>query len=294
MSKLRAVSWTDFSCNEDFWRGLKKGIIYLTFGKETCPTTQRCHLQGYTYFKNPRSFSGIKKLFPAGTHIEESKGSPKQNAAYCHKEGCFYEFGECPEQGKRNDIISLRNAIVEGKKDIDIIMDDKLCPAYAKYMRFADRVRELNEKEQSLNFRQLEVIVLYGLAGTGKTRYVYESNERSSVYTLVQAQKEIWFDGYCGEKILLIDDFYGWIKWAFLLKLLDGHQCRLNKKGATGWALWTKVYITSNKAPWEWYVNQGYPLELQRRINTIMHFTANGTEVRGNTRPALEGMNINN
>ena len=243
----------------------------------------RKHIQGYIYFDNPRSFNSVR-LALGRSHVEAAKGTPEENRKYCAKGGDFKEFGVIPKQGKRNDIIALRDAILGGKTDYEIIVSDDLCETYARYIKFADRCREAAQREQAKTFRKLEVIVLYGPAGTGKTRYVYD-NERD-VYTLTQAQKEVWFDGYCGEKVLVIDDFYGWIKWAFMLKLLDGHPCRLNKKGGAGYALWNKVYVTSNKPPWEWY-KKGYPDELKRRITNIVYFVNGGTEVRGNTRPEL-------
>lgn len=284
MSKHRAYAFTSFEMEELIFGGKSPKFEYLIIGFEECPTTKRKHIQGYIYFKNPRSFNSVKRLL-GKAHVEAAKGTPQENRKYCAKGGLFKEFGKIPEQGKRNDILALRNAIIEGKTDYEIIVDDGLCETYARYIKFADRCRETVQKEQAKTFRKLEVIVLYGPAGTGKTRYVYE-NERD-VYTLTQAQKEVWFDGYCGEKVLIIDDFYGWIKWAFMLKLLDGHPCRLNKKGGGGYALWEKVYVTSNKPPWEWY-KKGYPDELKRRINSIVYFVNGGTEVRGNTMPELQ------
>ena len=222
---------------------------YIVIGREICPKTQKKHLQGYVYFENPRSFKSVKKLF-GNAHIERTKGTPEDNRDYCIKDGDFVEKGELPSPGKRNDILGLRDAIMKGQTELQIIQDDGLCPVMGRYLKFADRMREIYEREKSKTFREVEVCVLCGPAGTGKTRFVYDTEGYESTYTLSQSQKQIWFDGYCADKVLIIDDFYGWIKWSFLLKLLDGHPCRLNKKGATGWACWDKVYITSNKYPW--------------------------------------------
>jgi len=285
MSKTRGYCFTSFEVSK-FNEFMAIKCRYVIIGKEVCPKSGKAHLQGYIYFENPRSFASVKKLL-GKAHIEKTEGTPQDNRDYCSKGGDFEERGELPSPGKRNDIIALRDAIMEKKTDYEIITDDDLCPTYGRYLKFADRCREVMEREASKRFRTVDVVVLYGLAGTGKTRYVYDNENVDQIYTLVQAQKEVWFDGYCSHNILLIDDFYGWIKWGFLLKLLDGHQCRLNKKGSAGWACWNKVYITSNKAPWNWY-DKGYPLELQRRIKKIIHFTENGTEVGGNTRPQPE------
>ena len=83
-----------------------------------------------------------------------------------------------------------------------------------------------------------------------------------------------WWDGYDGEEILLIDDFYGQVQVARMLHLLRGYQCRLPIKGGFTYAQWQKVYITSNNPPHEWYMKwEKIPLEVQdaffARITTI-------------------------
>ena len=41
----------------------------------------------------------------------------------------------------------------------------------------------------------------------------------------------LWFDGYRGQKTLILDDFYGWLKYGDLLKILEGHPYRCQMKG---------------------------------------------------------------
>lgn len=286
MSKSRGFCFTVNNYDENDEITLQDmDYEYLIYGREEAPTTKTKHLQGYIYFRSPRSFNAIKKKLPVGAHIEFAKGDAPANRVYCTKGGDWYEFGTMPVQGKRNDIIALRNAIRDGMTDEQIMENESLCETYGKYIHFVSRCRAVYDKKRFNTFRHLEVVVIYGPAGTGKTRYVYDHEGYDGVYALGQSQKEIWFDGYENHKVLLIDDFYGWIKWAFVLKILDGHPLRINIKGGTRWAGWDKVYITSNKPPWEWY-SKGYPLELQRRINSIIFMDENGTEVRGNTKPA--------
>jgi len=85
------------------------------------------------------------------------------------------------------------------------------------------------------------------------------------------------FDGYEGQKEILIDDFYGNIKLNFLLKILDGHKLRINIKGGHRYALWNKVYITSNTQVDEWYqtimlTNPKLKDALDRRITKTIQF----------------------
>ncbi len=76
-----------------------------------------------------------------------------------------------------------------------------------------------------------------------------------------------------GETEILIDDYYGWIKYYYFLRLMDGHQVRIPKKGGHDWAEWTTVWITSNKEPEEWY-QFGMTEALDRRITGVYHTEA--------------------
>ena len=94
----------------------------------------------------------------------------------------------------------------------------------------------------------------------------------------------VWWDGYMGEKTLIIDDFDGWISHNRMLGLLDGYQCRLAIKGGFTYARWTKVIITSNKRPESWY--DGVITEaLKRRLHVVIDMSApvcTGTEGASN------------
>jgi len=71
---------------------------YLVLGIEE-GTEGTHHLQIYVYFKSPKLFTTLKNEFPRA-HIEKSKGTPEQNRNYCIKEGCWFEEGDIPTQGK--------------------------------------------------------------------------------------------------------------------------------------------------------------------------------------------------
>ena len=118
----------------------------------------------------------------------------------------------------------------------------------------------------------MEVSIYYGATGTGKTRLAYESSD--SVYKWNVDTPE-WWDGYDGERTLLIDEFYGQLKPSRMLQLLDGYTCRLPVKGGFTYANWDKVYITSNAHPDCWYgelVPQAVKDALHRRYTEIREF----------------------
>ena len=90
---FRSITFTDFSDTApDYW-ALKGDLRYLAYGKETCPTTNKQHWQGFAYSFKVQRFSAWKKLFP-GAHIEQMKGNFRDNEAYCSKESKYECFGE--------------------------------------------------------------------------------------------------------------------------------------------------------------------------------------------------------
>ncbi len=271
MSRSRDYCFTWFGEEPPSFGGT---CVYLIAGQETCPKTGRKHWQSYAEFKNAVSIHAAQKALNAPKcHMEKRRGSPSQAADYCKKDGDFKEFGERrpdPQPGKRNDIIALRDAAKDARTTGQLIDCDEVVGAYARYGRMAREIIERENKKRTREFRVLEVTVHWGETGTGKTREPYEMGAFKWEPTSPE-----WWDGYEGEDILLIDEFYGQLKPARLLTILDGYQLRLPIKGGFTYANWTKVYITSNKDPREWYsedVPEEVKAALMRRITRIKHF----------------------
>lgn len=107
----RSRNWL-FTCNrytdvdiahiQDLARG--SSVRYLVFGKEVAPTTGHQHLQGFVIFKNCRKFGGVKRFFEGLSNPNIQIGDEKSlsMAAYCKKDGDFWEFGEPPVAPKES------------------------------------------------------------------------------------------------------------------------------------------------------------------------------------------------
>lgn len=113
----------------------------------------------------------------------------------------------------------------------------------------------------------------WGRTGSGKTRAVYDNvSNTHDIYFHPSGQ---WFDGYDGQPIALFDDYGGSeFKLTYLLKLLDRYPMRVPIKG--GYVSWAphEIYITSNRAPSEWYPNaytEHYDA-LKRRFTNVVYF----------------------
>lgn len=257
-------NWTD-----DDWERLqqlpvKYAIKYLIYGKEICPTTGTPHLQGYVAFESPILFSSVRKKLPRARLIP-AKGEAKANRVYCSKSNDFVEYGDMPQQGKRNDIDTIRDLIKEGAGMEQIV--DKA----TSYQSMKTGEMLLKYKEKKRDFKPI-VKWYYGATGTGKTRTANEENEGKRIYTAMETSR--WFDGYDAHEVLIIDDMRrDFIKFHNLLKLLDRYEFRIETKGGSRQMLAKVIIITCPIHPAVMWEAQGEDIaQLIRRIDEIREF----------------------
>lgn len=222
--------------------------------------------------------------------MEKRKGTPTQAAEYCMKietrkpDTDPYEEGvrrADPKPGTRTDVIALRNAIIGGKRGLDLIEDDTICATYSKYLRFSDRCVELCLQRTGREWRTLKTTLLLGTGGSSKTKKaLYEESDdkiwkrKPNSYKVPPSENLKWFPNYQGETIVLFDDFYGSsCTYDRFLHLFDGHECGIETKGGYGYANWTEVWITSNRHPDTWWKEHSYTedAEFNRRIHDIVY-----------------------
>jgi hypothetical protein len=115
-------------------------------------------------------------------------------------------------------------------------------------------------------------IVLWGRTGTGKTRFCYEQIKDSTYWSPGDYQ---WFDGYEGQRIVIIDDYRGEYPLPLFLKLLDRYPMRVPVKGSFVEWCPKKIFITSNIEPAHWYqTDYESNCAMLRRLNTIHNITS--------------------
>lgn len=274
--KMTASNWS-FTLNnfndsdEEFLS--EWNVSYIVYQKER-GANGTIHIQGYVQLLERKSLRQLKQHLPRG-HFEKSRGTGLQNKEYCTKldtrVGDIYERGIIKSQGGRTDIKEIIQAIKENKSDIEIIDMDPV--VFLKYYRGLDRIRHLYATKREW---PMEVSVYWGASGSGKSRKALEE-AGSSVYFVSKgdAGHPVWWDGYAGEESIIIDDFYGWLPWSFMLRLLDRYPFAVQTKGGTTNFSSKKIFITSNVRPEEWYKNipNNDVTPLMRRINKIEKLT---------------------
>lgn len=260
---------------------------FATGQLEIAPTTGQRHYQIFIQLKNPQRMTRVKAILRADwAHCEpKSRNSTVQQCIdYCRKEETRAEGeepftnGECTlAQGQRNDIGDAVAAIKRGAGMAELIDDHP--ELIVKYARGMSTIIQHVSRERSLKIRaDLQVTVLWGAPGAGKTRAVYDRHGLENVFTLHQ-MPTLWFDGYTDQTVLLLDDFYGWIQWGTLLKILDIYPFQGPIKGGFTFLQCTHIYLTSNR-PWYTWYKRADQAALQRRIHKVVRY--NRTEGAGN------------
>lgn len=252
-------------------------VRYAVWQLERCPQTQRPHIQGYIEFNSPLRISAVKRIVGDAAHLEQRRGTREQAREYCQKEDSRaagpWECGDFDtvKPGRRTDLDDVAQLICSGAKLSEIVESHPT--QFIKFSKGIQALHTMRSQAGAKHWRNLNVMVYWGEAGSGKTRKAIEEAE-DDFFILDQGER-VWFDGYDGEGTLIIDDFYGWIRWGQFLRILDGHPYRCEIKGGFRWAQWTRVVITSNCQPSDWYESVTDPRKraaLNRRIHTITQF----------------------
>lgn len=287
-SKVKARNFTFTSFNNEIEPQVEWGAFkYMAYEKEICPDTGREHWQGFFTMETSYTLGAmvqkinIKNIKTKSRfwHIERMYGSLDKNKQYCSKDKNFTEFGEKPKQGKRNDLVKLKDDIFEGKTDCDkIVYEEPML--YHQYGRTLEKIEIVAYRKKKREHRT-EGLWYYGKTGSGKSYRA--AQESKNIGTFIWTADKGWWDGYkpLEHKIVIIDDFRGNMPYADLLRLIDETNAMvpLRNKGQIPF-LAKKVIITSSLTPEECYNNLSKNDkidQLLRRLK-IYRFQASRTE----------------
>lgn len=247
----------------------EKKVRYVIYQQELSPETKRKHFQGYVEFYDNVRRGQIKAIF-GECHCEPRRGSRTEAREYCRKEetrvaGTGIEWGiwraDVTRKRKLADML-LTNMTLD-----ELIENSPI--EYVRHFRGLEKLFNWRRAKKIPKVRDVKVLVYIGKTGTGKTwRAIHEHPD----HYLMPCCEATWFDNYRGEKTLILDDFYGNIKFSHLLRILDRYKIQVAFKGGFVYVGWSKVVITSNAEVVDWYRNIHDISALLRRIdNNIIH-----------------------
>lgn len=222
--------------------------------------TQYVHWQIVCHFSRKLRLGGVKILFGSSIHAEPTRSSAALD--YVWKEdtrvtGTQFQLGEPPI--KRNcslDWDAVRSYAKCGRLD-DIPADI--------FVRSYNQLKRIAADNLSPVGMVREVICYWGATGTGKSRRAW--NEASFDAYPKDPRTKFW-DGYTGQKHVVLDEFRGGIDVAHILRWFDRYPVIVEVKGSSVVLVAEKIWITSNLDPRAWYpeLDEETKLALLRRM----------------------------
>ncbi len=249
----------------DFFTLEDEIVQYAVWQHEVGAKNGTPHLQGYVQFTDRKSLATVKDIYPTA-HWEIAQGDAESNKKYCTKDetrdGETFEIGVMIIKGQRTDILVVRKAIEDGVPEKVIAHD--YFSTWVRCFKAFERYRFLVQPKREW---PTQVIVLTGPTGCGKSRYIHSK----CLNPYRQCNKD-WFTHYSGEEDVIMDEFYGSrFSYSYLLQLLDRYPFSVGTKGNEVNFIPKRIWLTSNKMPWQWYENMPQA-PLMRRITLHVDF----------------------
>jgi len=205
-------------------------------------------------------------------HLEGMRGNIKQNERYCSKYDSLAFFGDpFIEPGERRDVKAIYKMVMEGKSDLEIAEAD-----FNGYNRFMRAIQKLRTFIRPKREGYPEVLLILGPPGCGKTKECFKQYPDLWEPPIQTGKTDtLWFDGYYGQKEVLLDEFEGHLPLNSLLKLVDKYIRQVPIKGGFTWFNPEVIMFTANDHPSKWYDYSTRVLKevaLRRRIGTVMEY----------------------
>ena len=223
--------------------------------------TEYRHWQLVLCHSEPIRFSTLRRKLPTA-HVEPVRDL-RASLAYVQKEDTRVpdenplvkgRISPGPGQGHRSDLDALRARILEGRETVDgLIMDD--ATAWRHGRMTADLVAARDRARLGSGTRNVEVRVIFGDTGTGKTSAAIEGLQALGSVCRVTHWGAGAFDGYDGQDAIIFDEFAGQPPLTELLTWLDTYPVALPARYRARQAAFVRVVLCANAPPWTWYMH---------------------------------------
>lgn len=239
-----------------------EGYRFMTWQKEH-GSEGTTHLQGCVVWNTNIDLRQCKLRNPRA-HWEIMYGTLDQSIRYCNKccsnykeprhgsEGfeCKHEResgpwtrGNIPQPGKRNDIHEVTDMIDSGASFREIAL------AYpVPFVKYTNGFKSYRMETAPDRSGEPNIIIIWGVSGCGKSRLAHDTFGNA-----YRKPKSEWWDGYHTQDTVVFDDFYSWIKYDELLRILDWYPLLVPIKNGYVRLVANTFVFTSNTDPMDWY-----------------------------------------
>lgn len=236
---------------EDIYEEVRYVIWQLEEGLEE----HTPHLQGYIEFFTLKSRKQVQYTLGYPTcHVEQAKGSGKQNKDYCSKSltrvAGPWEIGEMSHQGRSTDLAAAVNTLrktgslkaVAEQHPLVMVKHSKGLNELATYLPHIER-------------SEVRIVIIYGPSQIGKSWNVdHRFTDEQLFEPVITKDGQMWFSGYSGQEVLFIDEFRpSKIPLGDLNRLMDATKLTKETKGNVCKAAWHTIILTTNFDPKTWY-----------------------------------------
>lgn len=201
------------------------------------------HWQFICLLKTKARRPTLVRLFP-GVHAELSYCEAANE--YCRDgtgvPGTQFEHGSRPvKRNSSQDWASILSAAKDGL--LDSIPPDIVIRYYGSLKRIAaDNIRPVAV--------ECSTKVFWGKTNTGKSHTAWKE---AGLDAFIKNPNTKWWDGYRGQRNVIIDEFRGRIDISYLLLWTDKYPRTVEVKGTTVPLLCENIWILSNLPPDKWY-----------------------------------------
>lgn len=264
---MQARYWLLTIPQHEFTPYLPPGTQWLRGQLERGNDTGYLHWQLVVGFANPTRLAAIKRLFGDSCHAEKTRSAAADSYVFKEDtsvEGTRFELGTKPiSRASKTDWDKIRESAKSGRFD-DIPADI--------YIRCYHQLKTIAKDHLRPEPLERSVYVFWGTTGTGKSRRAWDE---ASFEAYPKDPRSKFWDGYQGQENVVIDEFRGGIDISHMLRWTDRYPTIIEAKHGATILRATKIWITSNLSPTEWYpdIDEETKNALMRRL-TITHFSA--------------------
>lgn len=269
MPCIQARYWLLTLPYEDFTPYLPPQCSYIKGQLEEGSGTGYLHWQLVVYYPKKVSLGYVKMIFGSRAHAEPSKSHAANDYVWKQDtriDGTQFELGTASfNRADPKDWERILTSTRAG--DFNDIPPDVLIRCYGNLKRI--RVDSLAPEPYTKR-----VFCYWGATGTGKSRRAWDLAGFSAFPK--DPNSKFW-DGYTGQRVVVVDEFRGAISISHILRWLDRYPVIVEVKGSSCVLCADEIYFTSNLDPRDWYPDLDNETKnaLIRRFTEIIHFHEN-------------------